>query len=64
MPQKSIDTTKTEGLPSFSESENGSTPAYGFDIIDEMLATADASNVSSLQSLQNVTEMIKSPQEH
>ena len=62
MLQESVDTTDVEFLDSFSEYENGSTPACGVDIIDEILAGSDACNASSSQLPRdevNVTEMIK-----
>ena len=64
MLQELVDTIDIECLDSSSESGNGSTPAsaHGVDVIDEILATSDACNVSSSQSprdKQNVTEMIK-----
>ena len=62
MLQLSVDTTYVEYLDSFSESKSGFTPACGVDIFDEILATSDACNASSLQSAQNdqnVIEMIK-----
>ena len=60
---ESVDTSDAECLDSSSESENGSTPACGISIIDEILATSDAYNASSSQSPrdeQNITEMTKS----
>ena len=60
MLQESIDTTDVECLD--SESENGSIPACGVDIIDEILAISNAYNASSSQSSRdekNGTEMIK-----
>ena len=62
MLQESVDTTDVECLNSSSESEIGSTPARGVNIIDKMLATSDPCNASSSQSPkeeQNVTKMIK-----
>ena len=56
----SVDTTDVECLDSSSGSKNGSTPAYGVDIIDEILATSDKCNDSLSQSPRNernVTEM-------
>ena len=47
MLQESDDTTDVECLGSSSESQNGSTPACGLDIINEILATSDACNASS-----------------
>ena len=48
MLQESIDTTDVKCLD--SESENGSIPACGVDIIDEILAISDTYNASSSQS--------------
>ena len=62
MLRESVDTIDVESLESCSESENGSAPTYGVDIINEILSTSDACNASSSQSPrseQNVTEMIK-----
>ena len=50
MLQESADTTDVISLELFSESENGSTLACGVNITDEVLATLDACNASSLQS--------------
>ena len=55
---ESVGTTQVKCPDSSSESENGSTPACGFDIVDEILATSDTCNASSTQSPrdeQNVT---------